>query len=274
VAHLFPNSVYLRTSSSELVTVTRKGVRSPVTVNLAGRGPSFESTLRIGDEALDEGDALHLGGLELGLACPTFHGSFTADGLDPRSALPVASRIPAACSMVGVMNLRESILDGRGRAFPEYAAFFRSCFLSGRPFDGNGFLEKSYEMLGLGFGFTPSFDDFLAGFLCLYDPGAALVGEKMLLVDVGRAEKRTSWASSRLLSYMQQGLVDEEVERVVSSLYEGEGEAFLDGLEDVLGRGHSSGLDMAVGMVMGAATFLDLVGRGSLAARAARAMGF
>jgi hypothetical protein len=173
-----------------------------------------------------------------------------------------------------VFNLPESILDADGRAFETYRSFINAVFLPSSPFDEASFLGKGYGLLGLGSGFTPSFDDFVAGFLCVYNAGSRLLGRSQLFVDVMEAQKRTSWASARLLDYMQHGLMDEVVESVVTSFFRGDGDAYILSLQDVVARGHSSGLDMSVGIVLASSAILDLIDHGSLAAMMSKSMGF
>jgi hypothetical protein len=274
VANVFQNSVYLRTSSADLVNLTRKAVRGPVNVNLESSEPSFQELLRVGDGASVALGFLQVGPLAVDLDGETFSNSFRRENVKGDLAKLVGVKLPAACSLLRALDLKESILDDEGKAYQRYRAFFRQAFVAQEGFDGAEFVARAKGLLGLGSGFTPSFDDFLAGFLCTFNSGAALSGQRELLVDVGEAESRSGWASARLLDYMQRGLMDEDIESVVSTFYSGRGDPFLLSLEDVVSRGHSSGLDMAVGVLMACSTILDLSEHGSLAAKTALSLGF
>jgi hypothetical protein len=261
VANLFPNSFYLKTSSSDLINVTRKEVRSPVSVNLAAGGPGFPESVRIGEPIALGASEFSLGQLRILLSNRVFANTVSPGRWSEKSILSLKESLPAASALLGVFNLPESILDADGKAFDSYRSFVDAVFL-GSPFDAASFLGRAYGLLGLGSGFTPSFDDFIAGFLCLYNAGMAIMKRSPLYVDVKEAEKRTSWASAKLLGYMQHGLMDEDVESVVSSFIRGDGDAYILSLEDVVARGHSSGLDMAVGMVLASSTIIDLIDHG------------
>jgi len=274
VADVFPNTFYLRLGGDNLLSVTRKGVRSPVSVNVSGAGPSFEGLVRAGDVAHLSGEALKLKHMAIRLTGPMFRNSFMPEAVDGGKSRAMAGRLPAAAALLKTFDLKESILDKSGRAYDSYRGFVRETFLAAEGFEPRLFLRFAYPLLGMGSGFTPSFDDFVAGFLCMFNMGGALTGLSPILVDPDEAQKRTSWASSRLLDYMQRGLMDEEVEAVVSSFYGGDGDTFILSLEDVVSRGHSSGLDMSVGMVLAAAAVLGLTEHGSAVANVSRSLGY
>lgn len=274
VANVFPNSVYLKTSSSDLINVTRKEVRSPVNINVEPGGPDFQKTFRLGEPATFDSGMLSLGQVELLLSDRIFANSVRPERSSKDSIASLREKLPAAAALLRVFNLPESILDANGRAFETYRSFINTVFLPSSPFDEASFLGRAYGLLGLGSGFTPSFDDFVAGFLCMYNAGNRLLGRSQLLVDAAEAQKRTSWASAKLLDYMRHGLMDEDVESVVSSFLRGEGDAYILSLQDVVARGHSSGLDMSVGMVLASSTILDLIDHGFLAAKMSKSMGF
>jgi hypothetical protein len=182
--------------------------------------------------------------------------------------------LPKAATLLNAFDLNGSILDEGGIYFQRYLSFFRQQFLGQSRFDGAAFGTSAMMCLGLGSGFTPSFDDFVSGFLCVFNIGAVALQLPPVVIDVADAEKRTGWASARLLDYMQKGFMDEDVERVVSAFYGGKGDSFILSLEDVIGRGHSSGLDISVGIVMAAAVILDFLGPGLIVPRVAKALGF
>jgi hypothetical protein len=274
VANVFLNSFYLKTGSSDLVNVTRKEVRSPVNINMEAGGPDFQKVIRVGERATFDSGVLSLGQVKLLLSDQVFKNSERPEGAGEQSILSLKDMLPAAAALLRAFNLPESILDADGRAFETYRSFVNAVFLPTSPFDEASFLGKGYGLLGLGSGFTPSFDDFMAGFLCTYNAGNALLKRSKLFVDAAEAQKKTSWASAKLLDYMQHGLMDEVVESVVSSFLRGDGDAYILSLQDVVARGHSSGLDMSVGIVLASATIFDLIDHGSLAAKLSKSMGF
>jgi hypothetical protein len=272
VANVFPNSFYLKTSSSDLINVTRKGVRSPVNVNLEAGAPGFPESVRIGEPVTVSPGGISVGQLRILFSDRVFENAPLPQRVSEKSISSLRERLPAAAALLRVFNLPESLLDADGKAFESYRSFMGSTFLSG-PFDEAAFVGRACPLLGLGSGFTPSFDDFVAGFLCLYNAGMELHRRSPLYISADEAQKRTSWASAKLLDYMQHGLMDEDVESVVTSFFRGDGEAYIMSLQEVVARGHSSGLDMSVGMVLASSTILDVMDHGSLAAKLSKSMG-
>jgi len=119
-------------------------------------------------------------------------------------------------------------------------------------------------LVGLGNGFTPSGDDFLAGFLyCLSH--LTRDADRLSLSDI-RIEGNTNWASMKFLEYALEGSVIEPLESFVSVLLGGTGtekpdneiekekEKERENLDEAIGRlckvGHSSGVDASVGAIM------------------------
>jgi hypothetical protein len=274
VIHVFPSSFYLKTAGGELVAVTRKGVRSPVALNLKEGGQSFQDLLKVGSQARLDGARLSVGPLAFEVTADEFRNVDVLALADRPRMRKFGMVVMAASTMLQALNLSESFVDVEGKAFAQYSSFLRGTFSIEAPFSPEKFLEGATERLGLGGGFTPSFDDFAAGFLCIYNLGRRLLRRKPLLIEAGAAVGRTSWASARLLEYMQRGLMDEEVEGVASALFRGDGDSFLLSMEDVISRGHSSGLDMSVGMVLASAVVVDPLSESYLAARAVGQMGF
>jgi hypothetical protein len=273
VEQVFPNSFYLKVPPDDLVNVTRKKIRSPVNINVEEAGPDFSSVLKVGDRARLKGEILSVGPLEIRLGLHRYANSDIRAALDVGRMLNVHRHLIAAAALLQAFNLKDSILDKGGRAYEDYRSFFEET-LAPSPFDVRRFERNALKLVGLGSGFTPSFDDFLSGFLCVFNLAAVVMGEGPVVLDHAELRRRTNWPSAKLMDYMQEGLMDEDVEAVVASFFTGDGDALLFDLQDVVGRGHSSGLDLATGLVASAAVVLDLMNHGSLAPKVVSALGF
>jgi hypothetical protein len=274
VADVFPNSFYLRTASGDLINVTGKEVRSPINVNIGTGGPDFQEAVKVGERAEFGGGVLSVGPLRVAITEGRFTNSLRPEEAKKEKVVSVKGKLLAAACLLVVFDLKESILDAGGKAFDRYRSFFMDAFVRPTTFDESLFMESAYGLLGIGSGFTPSFDDFVSGFLCMYNAGNRFFRRAPLIMDIAEAERRTSWASARLLDYMQHDLMDEDVEAVVSSFFAGDGDGLLLGLEDVVSRGHSSGLDMSVGMLVASSVVLDDLDHGSFTSNLGRSMGF
>jgi hypothetical protein len=274
VEHVFPNSFYIKTASGELVSVTRKRVRSPVSVNVEGEEPDFQSLLGVGSAVRTVDHLLVVGELEIRLSLETFSNVDLKRLISPARMLELPRFLFAAASLLQTFNLGESILDPRGMAYGAYESFFKEVFAPGELFGEGKFRTRALSLVGLGSGFTPSFDDFLSGFLCLYNLSTVLMGGEPMLFGLSSLQERTSWASSRLLDYMQHCEMDEDVEKVVASVLKGDGDGLLFAIQDVVGRGHSSGLDMSAGLLTASAVVLEGMGLPAVCEKVIHALGF
>jgi DNA-binding MltR family transcriptional regulator len=72
-------------------------------------------------------------------------------------------------------------------------------------------------------------------------------------------EERTSWISAKLLDYMQRLILDEQLRLLIDSVTNGDHDAIVIVLETLLSRGHTSGIDIAVGIILALSLIRDIV---------------
>lgn len=113
------------------------------------------------------------------------------------------------------------------------------------------------RLVGLGPGQTPSGDDLLAG-LMVADAriDAATAGRQRAPVRAACAEAargRTTDLGLARLGYAAEGELDERSELALAALLDGDAAAVEATTRDLLGYGHSSGLDTLVGLIIGLA---------------------
>jgi len=112
--------------------------------------------------------------------------------------------------------------------------------------------------VGLGGGFTPSGDDLLGGFLATYNSFAQQKGGQIVLLNFDLIESKTSWISAKLLDYMQRRVLDDQISELIRSAASSDTDSFIVALETLLPRGHTSGIDILVGVILALSLTYDI----------------
>lgn len=253
VAAVFDDTIYIRTDSDELVVVTRKNARSPININVLG-GSSFLSTTRASADALVNNGELMLDRLNLSYhRCPEYVSHVDELALNPENTT-IEESILGAARVLGVLAQPGSVLDPQS---PSHDGARRLLTVAASRKSEEHLPNLVGELLGLGVGFTPSGDDFVAGLLASFNVLSYRAKEKPVVIEWQVLRSRTSWISARLIDYMQKRLVDETVERCIRSVAAGEKDAAVDAVIDLASRGHTSGTDISIGLLSGASLFLE-----------------
>jgi hypothetical protein len=116
-------------------------------------------------------------------------------------------------------------------------------------------------LVGRGGGFTPAGDDFLGGLFATYNFVARCRGSKQIRIHRDLLYGKTVPESANLLFYAARGYVDEGMERLILRSLDG-GLDFSDELIEVARRGHTSGIDMSLGVLLCESALADAEGRG------------
>src|SRR5919112_2849211 len=103
------------------------------------------------------------------------------------------------------------------------------------------------ELCGRGPGFTPAGDDFIGGFLAIFNwiRTSLKIGVPIVLGPEYR--KLTTWTSFKLMECNAHGLVDIEVQDLINSIAKGDVLQYIDSIKLIAKRGHTSGIDFATG---------------------------
>jgi hypothetical protein len=261
----FSNSFYLKTLNNSLLLVTNHHLHSPVTINLDST-ISLNGLVNPDDQfcAL-QGKAIHTArGLTIDLSEAVLYerpSRFVGD-LNYQFG-GISDSLSLASFLLAIINTTQSVLDPGGLAHQRVAAFVRDGIPSIRTHNGASdmFYHAAMKIVGLGYGFTPSGDDFLGGFLATYNSLARSINREPILLQFRDLRERTSWISARLLDYMQRLVLDEQVDNVITCAAEGRVDALVETIELVLSRGHTSGIDIATGIVLALSLIQDLVFR-------------
>jgi hypothetical protein len=156
------------------------------------------------------------------------------------------NRILSVVDEINLLDTLGSILDNHSPFFNELSYAVRTISESTQKRDLMKLSNQLSSIVGLGYGFTPSGDDFIVGFLfCL---------KRILLHTNHKGAKfviigNTNWASKKFIDYSQNGIVIEPLETFVNFLLSGENETKFT-LMDLIQVGKSSGIDASIGAII------------------------
>ncbi len=233
------------------VILTRKPERSPLTINLE---PINTEPLRklIGEQAevSSEGNVLKAGEVNIYFANAEKHYTYPPSSrrISVTSEDLVKAGFLLSCFYQNEDRRNLLLIDT-----PQLGEFLRHVvfpYVNGR---SRVIFEHEYyfTLLGLGRGFTPAGDDFLAGFLTTLNT----YGSTFVSLPVEEILKLTSWASGMLLYYSHRGFYDESLSYLLKALT---GECSLfDSLISMVRLGHTSGIDASLGVVIAAAMLVE-----------------
>lgn len=259
VVNAFSNSFYVKTTGGELIFVTNRSLRSPITINLDSTS-SFDQIVRPLDLVRSSGKEIHVSDVSIDLCdVPSYQcKSDLSNRLDLTfdktwKALKMVSFI------LSIIDTSQSVLDRHGLTHDGVTRFVRDGVLRLRR-EGmeERFRKAALGIVGLGSGFTPSGDDTLGGFLAAYNAVAKTVKRSQILLDFSTLQEKTSWVSARLLDYMQRLILDEQLFSMIEVATRGDVDTLVLTMESLLPRGHTSGIDIATGASLALSLTLDI----------------
>ena len=108
------------------------------------------------------------------------------------------------------------------------------------------------KIKGLGFGLTPSGDDFIAGLLAALNLLECMDGDdrKDLKREIAAAARGGNPLSNSFITLARDGFFFEGLRRLISSLLRGNKDQVRSAAKDLLAHGQTSGADMGVGLLL------------------------
>jgi len=261
VTRVFNRSIYVK-SGGDFILLLWGTLRSPMTINVEGSYSTGWRT-RVGERCIlsRESVALDSGRIDV-RGAEVFRSAL----LDSRKiALPTG---PALAKGVAVLRLLYEV-SSSGPVLPADPAlkpFVRETLIPlsfGRT--GTAYQPARYlRLIGRGGGFTPSGDDFVGGFVATFNYVARCKGRRQVLIPLTLFREMTVPESAVILNQSAKGRVDEGMERLVLASTGGKA-GFYDELMIVARRGHTSGIDMSLGVLLCEAALAQANGeRGAL----------
>jgi hypothetical protein len=261
VVNTFSNSFYLKTDKGELVFFTNRPLRSPMTINLDAIS-DLEHLVEPMDPLDARGKEMRIGtGIIVELNTASVYQDRIRSASVPISAFTeIGNSLRIISFVLGIIDTSQSVLDPRSLAHSGIVEFVSDgvTFLRHPGTEGR-FRDAALRIAGLGSGFTPSGDDTLGGFLATYNSFAKAIERAPVVLDSRVLEERTSWISAKLLDYMQRLILDEQLRLLIDSASNGDQDAVVIVLETLLPRGHTSGIDIAVGAILALSLIRDIV---------------
>jgi Protein of unknown function (DUF2877) len=275
VVSAFPNSFYVKTIKNDLIFITNRQLKSPITINLDSAAVIERMVRPLETVSVDERN-IHVGDtVTIQLSATIPYGS--ANNLEKPAAQQfrlTKEALRLASTILTLIDTRHSVLDSTGLAHEGVTDFVRRG-IPNLSDSGNAgqFSEEAMKIVGLGSGFTPSGDDVLGGFLSTYNSLAHNINRSKVLLDFDLVQKNTNWISAKLMDYMQREVLDEQVQRLIRSAALGNEDEFIVAMETLLPRGHTSGIDISVGAILALCLISDIKGNSRDAESIAQSMG-
>jgi hypothetical protein len=257
----FSNSFYLKTDKGELVFFTNRPLRSPITINLDAIS-DLEHLVEPTKLLSARGKEMRIGrDIIVELSTASVYQDSTESASVPISGFTeIDTSLRIISFVLGIMDTSQSALDPCSLAHSGIVQFVSDGVTLLRHLGTEGrFRDAALRIAGSGSGFTPSGDDTLGGFLATYNSFAEAIGRAPVLLDSKLLEERTSWISAKLLDYMQRLILDEQLRLLIDSASNGDQDAVVIFLETLFPRGHTSGIDIAVGVILALSLIRDIV---------------
>ena len=253
----FPNSFYVKTRDDQLLFITNRPIRSPITVNVTYSG-SFTDIVRPLEAVYVHDGRLCYSNLSIEFTnTPAEEEKVLADNDPSYSKLTEASMLLS--TILNVIENGGSILDqDQLIVHDSISDFVRHGILPLRTRNTpSEFAVRTSKIIGLGPGFTPSGDDFLIGFLVIYNSLSATIARTPIHLEFTQLAGRTNWISAKLVDYAQHLQVDDQLLDVIRSISDHQQDT-VTALEALIPRGHTSGIDIATGVVLGLSVVCDI----------------
>ena len=263
VSRVFPSSAYVRAADDFLVLL-RGGPRSPLTVNFLAS--AVVSGLKPGEKCEFSPAGISAGEEVFPVEQARV---FRTSLLRPRRvALPKPRELTAGASMLrslyDVASEGPRLVDDP--AFLRFADRVLAPVAGGEDEPAHDFRLYS-ELIGRGGGFTPAGDDFVGGFLSTFNFVARQRERDEVAVPLKKLLALTVPESAVILARGAEGYVDELMQELILKSTSEEQVTFHRELLSVARRGHTSGVDMSLGVLLAEAALSDPAGaRGTLAA--------
>jgi len=257
VSRVFQRSAYVR-SGEDFILLLWGDLRSPMTINVVGSVSA--SKIRAEEKCTMSEDGVMLDSVKIEVeGAQTYRTAL----LDRWEVI-----LPERQALRKGVGLIKSLFDASssGPTLNKDIAlrgFVRSTLLPlSKGTHAPLFSPKNYlPLVGRGGGFTPAGDDFLGGLLATYNFVARCRKSRQIVVPRALLRGRTVPESANVLFHSSKGYVDEAMERLVLKSLMGS-TGFSDELMELASRGHTSGMDMSLGVLLCEAAISDADGEG------------
>ena len=275
VVSAFPNSFYVKTIKNDLIFITNRQLKSPITINLDSAAVVERIVTPLEPVSVDERN-IHVGDtatIQLSATIP-YGNAYNLENPPAQQFGLTKEALTLSSTILTVIDTSQSVLDSKGLAHEGVRDFVRRGIITLRDSGkAEQFFEPAMKIVGLGSGFTPSGDDVLGGFLSTYNSLAHNINRSKVLLDLDLVQENTNWISAKLMDYMQRQVLDDQVQQLIRSAALGNEDEFILAMETLLPRGHTSGIDISVGAILALCLISDIKGNGRNTESIAQSMG-
>jgi len=148
------------------------------------------------------------------------------------------------------------------RLYKQREAYFEEAFENLNFNNAEKLFVAVKGLIGFGPGLTPTGDDFLTGFLAVFNScGDYIYNRKILNNFIFKNLGRTNYISSSMLKNAANNLYHEYIQNLIYSVICAGAEEIINALKVLVGVGATSGSDLACGIYTGFLKALELIGR-------------
>ncbi len=267
VLNVFKSTAYIKTISNELIILTTLPLKSPITMNLNYRG-NLKSVLKPLAKIKVRDGKLQTNGFTASLVeakkyvvqkqCLNADVLFSILEKDFRNILSLLN--------LELYNASITWL----KTYQVVTEKFMECLNETKKLKNNlqnSILNFLTKIIGLGPGFTPSGDDFAAGFLFIFNTFSPLLKLKKIKISNSILFSHTNWVSGKIVDYIQRGIADEVLYKVLCCLKNLQRNSLTDSFLDLISRGHTTGVDLAMGFLAAISFLQDTAYNSSLTSK-------
>jgi len=269
IVSVFDSAANIKTNDDRLLVITKSAVRSPITINIRQYGEirSFREYMKFGSAVWDD---------RIKLLIENGDGGFVVIDLRKSKLFKRKLKPLTKSSLSKFRDIHDSL-------FCSLLKFVRPGSLLQPDITNEGLLlgqigsmaniEKKIDndsefaflmvdilgkFCGRGPGYTPSGDDFITGYLTMFNWCAKCLNFKRIEFPSDYANL-TSWTSFKLIKYGMECECDEEIQALINSVALGMEKEFLANIGPISYRGHTSGIDLVTGVVCAIYTIVDRI---------------
>ena len=225
VHSVFKHNINIVNNQNELLTLSSDMAKGPFSLNLSGFFDFIAAHIERKDAVSISPDGVTVGQF-------VFPIKKDASLYDARVSFPS----PPVLEKSFVQEIQQLIFEEYKKS--EYASFYHNNFipLVNKLEDGQA---QPADLLGLGFGATPSGDDFIMGYILWQSRGKekAVFSRKLLF-------HKTNVISANYIFYLQKGHITEKIKKIVENLFTKDK---IVTLREARSYGYTSGIDFLYG---------------------------
>lgn len=266
---VFDGTANVKTHDNRLLVITKNAVRSPITLNIMQYGEihSLRDYVKFGSTVWDDGTKLLFENRDGGSVVIDLRKSkLFKQKLEPLTKNSLSkfrdvhdSIFYSLLKFVKPGSLLQPDITNEGLLSEQIGSVTN---IEKKIDNDSEFVFLMVDILGKfcgrGPGYTPSGDDFITGYLTMFNWCAKCLNFNRIELPLHYANL-TSWTSFKMIKYGMECVCDEEMQALINSIARGMEKEFLANIGPISYRGHTSGIDLVTGVICALYTMVDRV---------------